>query len=580
MTSALASLLRTYLRAYKRPVELIVLFQFVSTMASLYLPGLNAAIIDQGVVTGDTGFIIRTGFVMLAVTVVQIASSIAAVYFGARTAMALGRDLRESVFVTVDSFAAQEVGRFGAPSLITRSTNDIQQVQMMVLLTFTMMIAAPIMCVGGIIMALRQDAYLSSLLLLIVPALLVCVVLIISRMRPLFRSMQKKIDLINQILREQIGGVRVIRAFVKDTHEQQRFDAANTDLMDVSVRVGKLMALMFPTVMLVMNVSSVAVMWVGGHRIANGDMQIGTLTAFLSYLMQILMSVMMATFMFVMLPRAEVSAERVTEVLDTVPSVRAPEKSQSRSRHTGVVELRDASFSYPGAQDPVLHGANLIARPGETTAIVGSTGSGKSTLLNLIPRLVDVTGGAVLVDDLDVRFVDPEDLRSSIGLVPQRAFLFGGTVASNLRYGKADATDAELWAALEIAQAREFVEAMPEGLESVIAQGGTNVSGGQRQRLAIARAVVKAPDIYLFDDSFSALDYDTDARLRAALAAITAHSAVIIVAQRISTIRNADRIVVLDQGSVVGTGTHTDLMASCETYREIVLSQLSEEEAA
>jgi ATP-binding cassette subfamily B multidrug efflux pump len=576
----LVSLLRTYLHPYQRPIAMIVLFQLISTIASLYLPGLNAQIIDQGVVTGDTGYIVRTGGVMLGVTVVQIVCSVGAVYFGARTAMALGRDLRESVFVTVDSFAAQEVGRFGAPSLITRSTNDIQQVQMLAMLIFTMMIAAPIMCFGGIIMALRQDVYLSSLLVVIVPTLLVCVILIISRMRPLFRSMQEKIDLLNRILREQIGGVRVIRAFVKDAHEQQRFDGASTDLMNVSMGVGRLMALMFPTVMLVMNVSSVAVMWVGGHRIANGDMQIGTLTAFLSYLMQILMSVMMATFMFVMVPRAEVSAERITEVLDTVPSVRAPDAPQVRARHTGLVELRDASFSYPGAQEPVLYGANLIARPGETTAIVGSTGSGKSTLLNLIPRLVDVTGGMVLVDGHDIRSLDPKDLRSSIGLIPQRAYLFGGTVATNLRYGNADATDDELWAALEIAQAREFVEAMPEGLNSVIAQGGTNVSGGQRQRLAIARAVIKAPDIYLFDDSFSALDYDTDARLREALSTITARSSVIIVAQRISTIRNADRIVVLDQGSVVGTGTHSDLMSSCATYREIVLSQLSEEEAA
>jgi len=517
---------------------------------------------------------------MLAVTVVQILASVAAVYFGARTAMALGRDLRESVFVTVESFAAQEVGRFGAPSLITRSTNDIQQVQMMMLLTFTMMIAAPIMCFGGIIMALRQDVYLSSLLLVIVPVLLVCVVAIISRMRPLFRSMQIKIDLINRILREQIGGVRVIRAFVKDAHERRRFDRASTDLMDVSVRVGRLMALMFPTVMLVMNVSSVAVMWVGGHRIADGQMQIGTLTAFLSYLMQILMSVMMATFMFVMLPRAEVSAERISEVLDTVPSVQAPQAPEVHTQRTGVVELREASFTYPGAQEAVLHWVSLLARPGETTAIVGSTGSGKSTLLNLIPRLVDVTGGTVLVDGHDVRCLDPKDLRSSIGLVPQRPYLFGGTVATNLRYGKADATDDELWAALEIAQARGFVEAMPGGLDSVIAQGGTNVSGGQRQRLAIARAVVKAPDIYLFDDSFSALDYDTDARLRAALSAVTVRSAVIIVAQRISTIRRAERIVVLDQGAVVGTGTHGELMSSCETYRQIVLSQLSEEEAA
>jgi ATP-binding cassette subfamily B protein len=576
----LISLLRTHLRPYQQPVALIVLFQLISTIASLYLPGLNAQIIDQGVVTGDTGYIVRTGLVMLAVTALQIVSSVIAVYFGARTAMALGRDLRESLFVTVESFAAQEVGRFGAPSLITRNTNDIQQVQIMVLLTFTMMITAPIMCVGGIIMALRQDVYLSSLLLVIVPVLLVCVALIISRMRPLFRSMQKKIDLINRILREQIGGVRVIRAFVKDAHESRRFDRASTDLMNVSIRVGQLMALMFPTVMLVMNVSSVAVLWVGGHRIASGQMQIGTLTAFLSYLLQILMAVMMATFMFVLLPRAEVSAERISEVLDTVPSVRSPLTPQVRNRPAGLVELREASFSYPGAQEAVLHGVSMIARPGETTAIVGSTGSGKSTLLNLIPRLVDVTGGMVLVDDLDIRSMDPEDLRSSIGLVPQRPYLFGGTVASNLRYGKADATDAELWAALEIAQAREFVEAMPEGLGAVIAQGGTNVSGGQRQRLAIARAVVKAPDIYLFDDSFSALDYDTDARLRASLATITAHSAVIIVAQRISTIRRADRIVVLEQGAVVGTGTHSALMTSCETYRQIVLSQLTEQEAA
>jgi ATP-binding cassette, subfamily B, multidrug efflux pump len=576
----LISLLRAHLGPYRQPILLIVFFQLVSTIASLYLPGLNAQIIDQGVVTGDTGYIVSTGMVMLAVTVLQILCSIAAVYFGARTAMALGRDLRESVFVKVESFAAQEVGRFGAPSLITRSTNDIQQVQMMVMLTFTMMIAAPIMCVGGIFMALRQDVYLSSLLLVIVPTLLVCVVLIISRMRPLFRSMQKKIDLINRVLREQIGGVRVIRAFVKDTHERARFDGASTDLMDVSVRVGRLMALMFPTVMLVMNVSSVAVMWVGGHRIASGDMQIGTLTAFLSYLMQILMSVMMATFMFVMLPRAEVSAERISDVLDTVPSVQAPEEPLVRALRTGLVELRDASFSYPGAQEAVLHGVSLVARPGETTAIVGSTGSGKSTLLNLVPRLVDVTSGMVLVDGHDARSLAPEDLRSSIGLIPQRPYLFGGTVATNLRYGKADATDEELWAALEIAQAREFVEAMPEGLNSEISQGGTNVSGGQRQRLAIARAVVKAPDIYLFDDSFSALDYDTDARLRAALSTITAASTVIIVAQRISTIRRAERIVVLDQGAVVGTGTHAELMSSCETYRQIVLSQLSEEEAA
>ncbi|HEY8787709.1 MAG TPA: ABC transporter ATP-binding protein [Actinopolymorphaceae bacterium] len=576
----LVQVLRIYLRPYVRPMVLVVFFQLIQVIANLYLPGLNADIIDNGISRGDTNYIVRTGGMMLVVTLVQIFCNIAAVYFGARTAMALGRDLRAGIFAKVQSFAAQEVGHFGAPTLITRSTNDVQQVQMVVLLTFTMMVSAPIMCVGGVFMALRLDVKLSTLLLVVVPVLVVCIGLIISRMHPLFRSMQTKIDTINRIMREQITGVRVIRAFVKDDHEQRRFAVANDDLMDVSVRVGKLMAFMFPTVMLIMNVSSVAVMWFGAHLIENGQMQIGTLTAFMNYLIQILISVMMASFMFVLLPRAQVSAERIGEVLDTEPSVRAPEHPTLRPVRTGRLELRNATFAYPGAEEPVLHDIDLVANAGETTAIIGSTGSGKTTLLQLIPRLVDVTRGAVLIDGVDVRELDPDDLWSSIGLIPQRPYLFTGTIASNLRYGNTTATDAELWQALDIAQARDFVEAMPDGLDAPIAQGGTNVSGGQRQRLAIARALVKKPEVYLFDDSFSALDYSTDSRLRAALKLVTRNSSVIIVAQRVSTIRDADRIVVLDEGRVVGVGRHDDLMDSCETYREIVLSQLSAAEAA
>ncbi len=559
---------------------LVVFFQLIQVIANLYLPGLNADIIDKGITKGDTTYIVHTGGMMLVVTLVQIACNIAAVYFGARTAMALGRDLRAGIFTKVQSFAAQEVGHFGAPTLITRSTNDVQQVQMVVLLTFTMMVSAPIMCVGGVFMALRLDVKLSTLLLVVVPVLIVCIGLIISRMHPLFRSMQTKIDTINRIMREQITGVRVIRAFVKDDHEKRRFAVANDDLMDVSVRVGKLMAFMFPTVMLIMNVSSVAVMWFGGHLIEDGQMQIGTLTAFMNYLIQILISVMMASFMFVLLPRAQVSAERIGEVLDMEPSVRAPEHPTLRRVRTGRLELRDATFVYPGAEQAVLHEIDLVANAGETTAIIGSTGSGKTTLLQLIPRLVDVTSGAVLIDGVDVRELDPDDLWSSIGLIPQRPYLFTGTIASNLRYGNTTATDAELWQALDIAQARDFVEAMPEGLDAPIAQGGTNVSGGQRQRLAIARALVKKPEVYLFDDSFSALDYSTDSRLRAALKLVTRNSSVIIVAQRVSTIRDAHRIVVLDEGRVVGVGVHDDLMDTCDTYREIVLSQLSAAEAA
>ncbi len=576
----LLRLLRARLRPYGKEITLVVLFQFVQTLATLYLPTLNADIIDDGVVKGDTGYIARVGLVMLGVTIIQIACSLVAVYYSALISMALGRDLRAAVFHRVQDFSAQEVNRFGAPSLITRTTNDVQQVQLLVLLAFTMMVAAPIMCVGGIVLALRQDVALSSLLLVALPVMIVVVGLIVVRMRPHFRAMQERIDRINQVLREQITGIRVIRAFVRDRHERERFGVANEQLTDVSLRVGRLMALMFPSVMLVVNVSSVAVVWFGGHRIADGSMQVGALTAVISYLMQILMSVMMAMFMFMMIPRAEVCAERIEEVLDAEPTVHPPANPVIPDRRLGELELRSVDFRYPGAEEPVLCDVSLVARPGRTTAIIGSTGSGKTTLLNLIPRLFDATEGEVLVDGVNVRDLDPAALSRAVGLVPQSPYLFSGTVASNLRYGKPDATDEELWQALEVAQAREFVEAMPGGLDEPISQGGTNVSGGQRQRLAIARTLVHRPEIYLFDDSFSALDYTTDARLRAALAAEIADATLVIVAQRVNTIRDADRILVLDAGRVVGTGTHAELMTTCPTYREIVLSQLTEQEAA
>ncbi len=576
----LVGLLRAYLRPYRRPITAVVVLQLFSTIATLYLPTLNAEIIDNGVVKGDTSYILGAGGVMLAVSVVQMACSVGAVYFGSGTAMAFGRDMRREVFGRVQEFSQREFGRFGTPSLITRTTNDVQQVQMLALLSFTLMVSAPIVGVGSIILALNQDVPLSGLLVIVVPLLGVIVSLIVSKMRPLFRLMQGRIDRVNQVLREQISGVRVIRAFVRDDFERSRFAVANEDLFTVGLGVGRLMGLMFPSVILVIQLASIATLWFGGHLINDGSMQIGALTAFLSYLVQVLMAVMMATFMFVMVPRAEASAERIEEVLGTEPSVLPAVNPVPVDQARGLVQISGVEFRYPGAEEPVLRGVDLEARPGEVTAVIGSTGSGKTTLLNLIPRLFDATAGTVTIDGTDVRQVDEEALSGLIGLVPQRAYLFSGTVASNLRYGNPQASDEELWRALEIAQARGFVEAMSDGLSSSISQGGGNVSGGQRQRLAIARALVHRPRVYLFDDSFSALDYATDAALRAALADETAEATMLIVAQRVSTIRHANRIIVLEAGRVVGAGNHGELMATNPTYREIVLSQLSVEEAA
>jgi ATP-binding cassette subfamily B multidrug efflux pump len=500
------------------------------------------------------------------------------VYVGARTAMGFGRDVRAALFHRVGEFSAREVNRFGAPSLITRGTNDVQQVQMLVLLSCTMLVTAPIMCFGGVVMALQEDTQLSWLMLVCVPVLVASIGVVIARMVPGFRSMQTRIDDVNRVLREQITGIRVVRAFVREPEETARFERANADLTDVALRVGRLQARIFPIVMLVLNVSSVAVLWFGAGRIDAGQMQVGALTAFLTYLTQILMAVMMATFMTMMIPRAAVCAERIVEVLDTASSVAPPSEPAVPSVATGVLELRGAGFAYPGAAEPVLRNVTFTARPGTTTAIVGSTGAGKTTLLGLVPRLFDATRGAVLVDGIDVRDLEPEHLWSRVGIVPQRPYLFSGTVASNLRYGNPDATDEQLWTALEVAQAAEFVRAMPAGLDAPIAQGGTNVSGGQRQRLAIARLLVRAPQIYLFDDSFSALDLATDARLRAALRPVTRTATVLVVAQRVASIRDADQIVVLDDGAVVGIGTHDELLVTSPTYAEIVASQFSAEE--
>jgi ATP-binding cassette subfamily B protein len=576
----LIDLLRTHLRPYRHWLAGAVALQLAGTLAALYLPSLNADIIDNGIARGNTGYIVSTGAWMLIVTLVQGVSIVGGVYCGARAAMAFGRDIRAAIFARVGTFSTREVAQFGAPSLITRNTNDVQQVQMLVVVTATMLVMAPIMGVGGIVMALQQDVGLSWLMLVSVPVLLLGMLLIVREMLPAFRAMQSRIDDVNRILREQITGIRVVRAFVREPDETRRFADANAALTETALRVGRLMALIFPFIVIVLNASSVAVLWFGGMRVDAGQMQVGALTAFLTYLMHILMAVMMATFMLVMVPRAAVSADRISEVLVTSTSVEPPADPVTQIPALGTVELRATGFAYPGAEAPVLRDITFSTGPGKRTAIIGSTGAGKTTLLNLIPRLMDATSGAVLVGGIDVRRLDPSVLHAQIGLVPQKAFLFSGTVASNLRYGYPEASDEQLWAALEVAQAREFIEAMPDRLEAPIAQGGANLSGGQRQRLAIARALVKRPSIYLFDDSFSALDVGTDARLRAALRPWTADAAVLIVAQRVATIIDADQIVVLEDGAVVGIGRHDELIKTCPTYAEIVSSQLAATEAA
>ncbi|MBM0125287.1 ABC transporter ATP-binding protein [Pimelobacter simplex] len=569
----LARLLRSYLRPYKGWLSAIVVLQFTGTAAMLYLPSLNADIIDQGVARGDTGKVVELGAVMLAVALVQAACSMSSAWFGGQAAMAFGRDLRKAVFGRIGSFSAREVSTFGAPSLITRATNDVQQVQMLAMMTCLMAVTIPIMMIGGVVMAMREDLGLSWLVVAVVPVLFVCIGVVVSRMVPAFRQVQERLDDVNRVLREQITGIRVVRAFVREPQEVQRFERSNEDLTEVSLRAGRWMALMFPLVMAVSNVASVGVIWFGGHRVDSGQMEVGALTAFLSYLMQILMSVMMGTFMLMMIPRASVSADRIAEVLDTGTSVVPPAHPVTEVAVAGHLDVEGVGLTYPGAEAPVLRDVTFSARPGQTVAVIGSTGAGKTTLVNLVPRLLDATAGVVRVDGVDVRELDPELLWSRIGLVPQRAFLFSGTVASNLRYGRPDATDEELWEALEIAQGADFVRQMPEQLETAVAQGGTTVSGGQRQRLAIARALVRRPEIYLFDDAFSALDVATDARLRAALKPVTRDATVLIVAQRIATIRDADLILVLEDGEVVGQGTHDELLRDNATYQEIAASQ-------
>jgi ATP-binding cassette subfamily B protein len=576
----LLKLIPPFLLRYRPWLCAVLVLQFVGTLAALYLPTLNARIIDEGVVRGDIPSILRIGGIMLTVALLQVACSVTAVWFSARTAMSFGRDVRGAIFRRVGTFSAREVQHFGAPSLITRETNDVQQVQMLVLLACTLMVSAPIMMVGGIVMAMREDLGLSWLVAVIVPVLAVSIGFIVTRMVPSFRLMQKRIDEVNRLLREQITGVRVVRAFVREQHETERFAQGNEELTAVAISAGRWMAAMFPTVMLVANIGSVAVLWFGGHRVESGDMQVGSLTAYLAYLMQIIMSVMMGTFMMMMIPRAAVCADRIVEVLETDTSVVPPRSPVTDIAERGTLRFEDVEFRYPGADVPVVRQVSFTASPGQLVAVIGSTGAGKTTMLNLVPRLFDVTGGRVLVDGVDVRDFSATALGARLGLVPQKAFLFTGTIADNLRHGKEDATELEMWRALEIAQARDFVEALPDGLRSSVTQGGSNLSGGQRQRLAIARALVRQPEIYLFDDAFSALDLATDARLRAALRPVTRDATVLVVAQRVSTIRDADQILVLDDGALVGHGTHDVLLETCRTYREIVESQLGAEEAA
>ena len=570
---SLRRLLESNLWPYRRLLLLVVVLQSVQTFATLTLPQLNADLINRGVLEGDNAYIWRVGAIMLAFSIVQIVFAIIAVRFGARVSMAFGRDVRRDLFHQVTDFSAREVGRFGAPSLITRITNDVQQIQMVVVMFTTMMVAAPITMVIGVILAVREDLGLSVVLVAAIPTAVIVLGFVIVRMVPAFQAMQARIDRLNTVLREQIAGIRVVRAFVREPQESERFAAANAGLTEVALRAGRLMSMLFPTVGLIVNISSIAVLWVGADRVADGDLQIGSLVAYLSYLMQILMSVVMVTFMLSMIPRASVAAERVVEVLDTQPSVRPPESPVREVSEYGTVEFRDVSFAYPGAGHPVLDDVSFRVTAGETMAIIGSTGAGKTTMVNLIARLIDATSGTVLVNGVDVRRLAPELLWGRIGYVPQRAYLFSGTVASNLRFGRPDASDADLWDALEVAQAAAFVQAMPDGIDSEITQGGTNVSGGQRQRLAIARALVVRPDIYVFDDAFSALDLATEARLRAALAPRIADAAVVIVGQRVSSIRHADQILVLEDGRIVGAGTHDELLVTSDTYAEIVASQ-------
>jgi ATP-binding cassette subfamily B multidrug efflux pump len=576
----LLRLVRQHTGRYLPWVLAVVALQLVATIAALLLPSLNARIIDEGVVRGDTGLILRVGEVMLGVALLQVAAAVAAVYCAARAAMGTGRDLRRAVHRQVGSFGSREVNGFGAPTLITRGTNDVQQIQMLVLMGLNFMVAAPIMCAGGIVMALREDAGLSWLVWVSVPVLGIAVGVLVGLLMPLFRLMQGRIDRINAVLREQIVGIRVVRAFVREDHERRRFAAANRELTDVSVRIGSLFVLMFPVITMILHLATAAVLWFGGQRVGAGQIQVGSLTAFLQYLLQILTAVMMGTFMVMMVPRAMVCAERITEVLRTEPSLREPAAPVVPASRTGAVELRDVTFRYPGAELPVLEGVGFRAGPGRTTAVVGATGSGKSTLLHLVPRLLDPTGGTVELDGVPLPRLSHEQIAARVALVPQRPYLFSGTVASNLRLGDAGATDEELWAALRTAQAEDFVRRMPGGLEAPIAQGGVNVSGGQRQRLCIARALVARPVVYLFDDSFSALDVATDARLRAALVPATRDATVLVVAQRVSTVRDADQILVLDAGRITARGTHDELLASSGTYREIVESQTRAEEVA
>ncbi len=570
-------LIKTHLGPYRRLLTIVLVLQAIQTAAALTLPSLNADIIDNGVLQGDNGYIWRTGGVMLFFSFVQIIFAVSAVRYGAQAAMSFGRDLRRDIFHQVNSYSAQEVGRFGAPSLITRITNDVQQVQMLVVLACTMMIAAPITMVFGIIFAIREDVGLSVIMLVAIPILIAVLAVIITRMIPTFQVMQLRVDRVNQVLRDQIVGIRVVRAFVREPEEVERFAGANDELTKTSLRAGRLMALMFPTVTLFISISSVAVLWLGAARIDSGDMQLGSVVAYLSYLVQVLIAVVMLTFMVSMIPRAAVASERIVEVLDTDSSVTPPASPVTEVRSHGTVDFTDVGFTYPGATSPVLSNVSFSVRAGRTTAIIGSTGSGKSTLVDLVPRLFDVTEGSVAVNGVDVRELDPDLLWGSIGYVPQKPYLFSGTIASNLRFGRPDATEEELWEALEVAQASGFVQSMPDGLDSTINQGGTNVSGGQRQRLSIARALVMRPDIYIFDDSFSALDLATDARLRLDLRPHVKHSGVLIVAQRVSTIADADDIIVLENGRVVGRGRHQTLIDTCTTYAEIVDSQFEKE---